>query len=170
MFMRWLNSQTFSYLLLMPEVWQVIWWVSAAPAAARLWRTPCVPHSGTSQHCTSCPRLAAPQIFFQGPVRLEPARTLSGSTAAFSAGLPKSHCWLWAAKCSAAMDTSELPLSLARSRKQHSCLRKHSQLNWTPLINYAAKVEGNTTLAFTKWEKSISYNKTFWQMLLSLKP
>jgi hypothetical protein len=53
MFMRWLNSQSFSYLLLMPEVWQVIWWNVCLPlqqhggegclCAHRMYPTPALP-------------------------------------------------------------------------------------------------------------------------------
>lgn len=148
MLMRWLNSQTLSYLLLMPPVWQAICWTVWGPRCSPDWRTAC--HRLPARHVTSCHRtccacLAALHTF-QWPVRSEGAGSLLFW---LWPSLPvPPHCMLLASAViiSAASSPSHLLLSLAGSWNHHLGLRTHSQLNRTPLVNYAALTKEKETV------------------------
>lgn len=155
MFMRWLNSQTFSYLPLMPEVWQVIWWNVCLP----------LQYSGNGCLCTLlvCPALRPPTpgpasrslpTFFQKPVSPESARS-SLVWATFLVGLLESH----GAGCGVMMlHISYLSQSLwlrvrtstrAGGHTDPSGIRHHT------LIMQPSWEERNTIPAFPKWERRI---------------
>ena len=144
--MRWLHSQTLSYLLLMPRVWQVICrnvWLRHRRGPDGGTEGPSAVDSSTSRTCRSC--LAALRTC-QWPVRSEWPGNLSALSAALLAGLSTSHAAGSREQCSAAIGPSHLPRSLAGSWNHHLGLRKHSQSNWTPRINYAALTKAKETL------------------------
>lgn len=153
MFMRWLNSQTFSYLLLMPEVWQVIWWNVCLPlqqhGGKAVWA-----HSWCAQHWSSRPSLEVLPTFFPKSISPESARSSLVWTATFLAGWLESHT----AGCGVMLlHTSHVSQSLWLGVRIITWAggKAPSGIRHRVLIMQPPWREGNTIPAFPKWEKRI---------------
>ena len=101
-------------------------WTLAHPAPAAPASLPCAPASGQSGR-------SEPGTYL---LCLQPCLLVC----------PLSHAAGSQEQCSPAIGPSHLPRSLAGSWNHHLGLRKHSQSNWTPRINYAALTKAKETL------------------------